>query len=351
VHGLVFDGPGEIRFAEDLPDPHIEQPGEAIVEVTAAGLCGSDLHPYEGREGARAGVVPGHEAVGVVREVGDAVTTLAPGERVLAAFTTSCGLCQPCRRGLSSRCRAGALFGWGDPDDPDQPALHGGQASLLRVPLADHTLVPLPPQVSDLDAVLLADNLPTGWAAVSRLGPVDGEVVVVLGLGSVGLCAVWAAHRLGAATVVAVDPVAARREQAARLGARTATPGEAADTVAELTDAEGAAGVVEAAGTDAAQRSALALVRAGGTVSLISVQTSAAFPFGPVEMYDHNLTVVSGRAPVRSLLDQLLPGLDPAALPTDVVVTHPQVALRDGPALYARFAARDDGIVKAVLRP
>ncbi|HSK25172.1 MAG TPA: alcohol dehydrogenase catalytic domain-containing protein [Egicoccus sp.] len=350
MQGLVFHGPGDVRYADHLPDPVVEQPGDAVVAVHAAGLCGSDLHPYEGREAARPGVVPGHEAVGTVTAVGADVRGVAPGDRVLVPFTTSCGSCAACRRGLSARCEFGALFGWGDPDDPTAPALHGAQAERLRVPHAGATLVRVPDGRSDADAVLLADNLPTGWIAVERLGAVTGEIVVVLGLGSVGLCAVWAARRLGATHVVGIDPVRARRERAEALGASAVAPEAAGAAVRDL-DPAGAAGVVDAAGTDAAQRSAVALVRAGGMVSLIAVQTATAFAFSPVTLYDRNLAVVSGRAPVRSVLDRLLPALDGVALPTDVIVTHPDAALADGPATYATFAARDGGLVKAVFRP
>ncbi|MFA9430997.1 alcohol dehydrogenase catalytic domain-containing protein [Egicoccus sp. AB-alg2] len=350
MHGLLLHAPHDVRHATDLPDPRVEAPGDAVVAVAASGLCGSDLHPYEGREPFRPDVVPGHEAVGVVVEVGDAVRGFGPGDRVLVPFTTSCGTCGPCRRGLSARCVHGALFGWGDPDDLTVPALHGGQAQHLRVPHADGTLVAVPDGRDDLDAVLLADNLPTGWTAVERLGDVRGATVAVQGLGSVGLCAVWSALRLGADRVVGIDPVAARRQRAERLGAVTAAPEAGPELVTEATG-EGVAGVVEAAGVTAAQAAAVRLVRPGGVVSLISVQTEEAFGFSPITLYDRNLTVVSGRAPVRSALDRLLAHLDGVALPTDVVITHPDVPLADGAATYATFAAREAGLVKAVFRP
>ncbi|MFA9446784.1 alcohol dehydrogenase catalytic domain-containing protein [Egicoccus sp. AB-alg6-2] len=350
MRGLVFHGPGDIRFDDALPDPVVEAPDDVVIEVTTAGLCGSDLHPYEGREAARPGVVPGHEAVGVVTATGPQVRDFHVGDRVLVPFTTSCGACSACRRGLSARCEHGALFGWGDPEDPDRPALHGGQAARLRVPLADGTLVAVPAARSDLDAVLLADNLPTGWVAVERLGDIHGQTVVVQGLGSVGLCAVWSAWQLGAAAVLGIDPVEHRRRRAERLGATTCAPDDAASATRELTR-EGVAGVVDAAGTAAAQRTAADLVRPGGTVSLIAVPTQEHFAVSPVAAYDRNLTIVAGRAPVRSLLGRLLDQLDGVALPTEVVVTHAEADLADGPAVYATFAAREADMVKAVFRP
>jgi alcohol dehydrogenase len=350
VRALVLEGPGRIVFRHDLRAPELSDATDALVAVRASGLCGSDLHPYEGREPARTGVVPGHEAVGEVLAVGDRVTGLRPGDRVLVPFTSSCGDCPRCRSGLSARCERGQLFGWGDPDDPSAPALHGGQAERLRVPLADGTLVVVPAHLDDLDAVLLTDNLPTGWAAVERTELTPGGPLVVVGAGSVGLCATWAASRLGAGPVVTVDPVAARRERAAELGALAVSPEEAEAAVRDLVPA-GAAAVVEAAGTAAAQRLAASVAAVGGTLSLISVQTGDRFGFRPVDVYDRNLTIRAGRAPVRSLLARLLPQLTGVALPTATIVTHPAVPLEDGPDLYRRFAAREGGLVKAVLRP
>ena len=346
MHGLVLDGVRAVTYRTDLDDPRVVEPSDVVVRVGRAGLCGSDLHPYEGREEVGFGVVPGHEVVGEVVAVGAQVGAVHRGDRVLVPFTTSCGRCAPCRRGLSSRCETGALFGYGDPAGR-RPPLHGGQAELLRVPLAAATLVPAPAGVSDVDALLLTDNFPTGWFAAERADFRAGETVAVVGLGSVGLCSVAAARALGAGRIVAVDTVADRRERAAELGAIALAPDEAA------AEAGIAAAVVEAAGSPAAQGLGLSLLRPGGTLSVIAVQTDPAFGFSPVQAYDANVTVRVGRAPVRSLLQRLLPEIVAGTIgvPGDLVLTHPDVALADGPEAYRRFAAREPGLVKVAFVP
>lgn len=346
MRGLTLDGVGLISFQRDLPEPAIESPTDAIVAIRRAGLCGSDLHPYEGREEVRFGVIPGHEVVGVVAEVGDEVDGFAAADRVLVPFTTSCGRCAACGIGLSSRCERGRLFGYGDPAGGEAGVLQGGQAEHMRVPLAGSTLVAVPPSITDEEALLLSDNFPTGWFAAQQADLRAGEAVAVIGLGSVGLCAVVAAQRLGADPVVAVDPVDDRRRRAGSLGATTMTSDEARE-------AHGFGSVIEAAGTISAQRLAFDLLRPGGTLSLISVQTADCFPFGPVEAYDRNLTVRVGRSPVRSLLDRLLPMVarDELSVPADVLVTHTDVSLEEGPAIYRRFAAREEGMVKVAFTP
>ena len=300
----------------------------------------------------RFGVVTGHEIVGEVVATGGAVTAVAVGERVLAAFTTSCGRCAPCRRGLTARCVRGELFGFGPADRPHAPALHGGQAELVRVPLADTTLVAVPPSLDDTAAVLLTDNLPTAWCAVERADPRPDAPVVVVGLGAVGLCAAAVAIRSDASAVLAVDPVPARRAAAARLGVHCARPEAAVEVLSALGSDEGAAAVVEAAGGHQAQALASELVRPGGTLSVIAVQTGSAFGFSPVDAYGRNLTVRFGRAPVRSALDRMLPdAVELARTLADVVITHPHVDLADGPATYERFARRAGGTIKAVFAP
>ena len=347
MRGLVLTGIEQVELRDDLTAPSLETATDAVVEVHRAGLCGSDLHPYLGREPVRFGVVPGHEVVGEVVAIGPAVRRFAVGDRVLVPFTTSCGGCEPCVRGLSSRCVHGRLFGYGPADRPEVPALHGGQAERVRVPLADGTLVAVPDGLRDVDALLLADNAPTGWYAAERAAAVPGDAVAVVGLGAVGLCTVAALRFLGGRRIVAVDPVADRRARAEELGARTLAPEDAEGLHATV------AAVVEAAGTRAAQRLAFELLRPGGTLSVIAVQTDERFAFDPVEAYDRNLTVRAGRAPVRSILDRLLPLVTTGdvVLPTDLVLTHPGLPLEEGPDAYRRFAEREPGLVKAAFRP
>jgi alcohol dehydrogenase len=272
------------------------------------------------------------------------------GDRVLVPFTTSCGACDACGRGLTARCQAGRLFGYGDPDHLDAPALQGAQAALVRVPSADTTLVVVPAGIEDPLALLLTDNLPTAWEAVQRAAPQDGQPLVVVGLGAVGLCAIAAARALGADPVLGIDPVPGRRAMAERLGAdATAAPDDAVATLRGTT----VGAVVEAAGAEAAQRLAFDLVSPGGILSIIAVQTADTFAFSPVEVYDTNLTIRAGRASVRATLDGLLPTLAAGALNTDVarVLTHVGVPLADGPAVYRRFADREDGLIKAAFAP
>ncbi len=346
MRGLVFDGPGEVRLADGLPEPRIEAPGDALIAVEAAGLCGSDLHPYLGSEPAGVGVVTGHEAVGHVLAVGAEVVDHRPGDRVLVPFSTSCGRCTNCRRGITARCADGQLFGWGPPAAP-ATGLDGGQAERLRVPLADTTLVAAPDHLDVATAVLCTDNLPTAWEAVARTGLVPGGAVIVVGLGAVGLCAVATARAQGADRVLAIDPVADRRARARTLGADAALPPELA------ADAEPVDCVVEAAGTTSAQGLAVRLTAPGGRCSVIAVQTAAAFACSPVEAYDRNLTLVFGRASVRTTLPRVLAALAAGQLPSPApsCVTHPDVPLIEGPEAYRRFAARHAGVVKMLLRP
>jgi alcohol dehydrogenase len=348
VEALVFEGSGRVVHRTDVPDPVPVDPGDAVVEVEAAGLCGSDLHPYLGREPARPGVVPGHEVVGRVAAVGPAVAGVRVGDRVVVPFSLSCGACVRCQAGLTARCVHAALLGWGDPD-PAGAVLHGGQAALVRVPMADGSLVRVGEALPAGAALLLADTLPTGWAAVARgeVGP--GAAVAVVGLGAVGLCAIVAARARGAARVVGIDPVAGRRAAAARLGAEVAAPDDAG-ALAAWRDVDVA---VDAAGPPAAQRLAASLLVPGGTLSLIAVQTDAVFAVTPVEAYGANLRITAGRAPVRALLDVLLPLVrrGDLAVPDEVVITHPGRPLAEGPDLYRRFAEREPGLIKATFTP
>ncbi len=223
MQGVCFRALGVVAW-EDVSTPRIEQPDDAVVAVEVAGLCGSDLHPFFGREtGLDPGTVMGHEFVGRVLEVGPDVRTVRAGDRVYAPFSTSCGRCMPCLSGLTSRCERGQLFGWRS----NGVGLHGGQAERVRVPLADGTLKPLPDGLSADAALLLGDNFSTACfcAEMAAIRP-DG-VTVVIGCGSVGLLGILAAQMSGAGAIVAVDPVPERRARAAALGAVAVEPGPA----------------------------------------------------------------------------------------------------------------------------
>jgi threonine dehydrogenase-like Zn-dependent dehydrogenase len=335
MRALVFEGPGLIAV-RDVPTPELVEDGDAIVRVTASGLCGSDLHPYLGREPVAPGTIPGHEAVGSVEAVGSAVTRFVPGRRVIVPFTTSCGRCDPCIRRVSARCERGQLFGWRDPSDPGV-GLHGCQAEYIRVPLADTTLVPAP-DVTDAAALLLTDNLPTAMAAIDRARPT--ESLTVVGLGAVGLCVVALARRLGVARILAVDPVSERTAAATVLGAEIGVAGESEPTAA----------VVEASGAAAAQRTAFESAAPGSVLSIISVQTASDFAFDPIEAYDRNLTVAWGRAPVRSILESHIDFLaEVAADVAETIVTRPDLPMSGGPEVYASFS--DRGFVKGSFDP
>ncbi len=335
MRALVFEGPGLIAV-RNVPEPELIEAGDAIVRVTASGLCGSDLHPYLGREPMAPGTITGHEAVGVVESTGSAVSRITAGQRVIVPVTTSCGSCDACTRNVSARCERGELLGWRDPSD-SRIGLHGCQAEFIRVPLSDTTLVPAP-DVDDAAALLLTDNLPTAMAAIDRSRAT--ESLTVVGLGAVGLCVVAIARRLGVRRIVAIDPVADRTAAALALGAEIGVAGESESTSA----------VVEASGASAAQRTAIESAAPGSVVSIISVQTSADFAFTPIEAYDRNLTVAFGRAPVRSILDSHRDLLaEVAGEVVDVIVTRRDLALSDGPAAYAAFA--DRSFLKGVFDP
>lgn len=344
MRGLVLAGPERIEFRADLPDPAIEAPGDALVSVRRAGICGSDLHPYHGREPIAFGIVPGHEAAGDVVEVGPEVSRFRPGDRVFLPFTTSCGRCTPCVSGLSSRCEAGQLFGWRAPGIDAAPGLGGTQAETVRVPLADTTLVGLADDQTYEDGVLLGDNFTTGYYCARQGGDLSRGLVVVVGCGTVGLSALVSARHLGARTVIAIDPVPARREAAVRLGAECAVPPNERP--------QGACAVLEAVGSESARRLAWEVSGPGATISSVGVATGG-HGFSPAEQYDKNLTVRGGRCPVRSLVPEILEAVrrDGLAVPTASLVELSPVALEDGPAAYRSFAARTGPALKPVLAP
>lgn len=344
MKGICFEGIERVAVRE-LPDPEIEDPGDVLVQVSLAGLCGSDLHPFFGREsGLDPGTVMGHELVGRVIAVGSGVRNLVAGDRVFAPFSTSCGDCFYCNRGLTSRCPRGQLFGW----RAGGIGLHGCQAEQVRVPLAEGTLMKLPEGVSDESALLLGDNFSTGFYCAEMAGVRSGEVYAVVGCGTVGQLAIVAALASGADHVVAVDLDPARREAAARLGADACGPEEVEQRVRDLTEGRGADAVMELVGLPAAQHLAFRLMRPGGILSVIGCHCTPDFAFSPVDAYDRNLTYRTGRCPARAYMEKLTPRVAAGEFSLDHLITH-RFGIEDGVEAYDVFAGRRDGCVKAVI--
>jgi threonine dehydrogenase-like Zn-dependent dehydrogenase len=347
MRGLVFHAPGDVRV-EAVDEPRLRGPGEALVRVTATAVCGSDLHVYRGVErGLDAGTVLGHEFVGVIEEVSAGVD-LPPGRRVVAPFTTSCGDCFYCRRGLSARCERGELFGWLQ----EGRGLQGAQAERVRVPLAATTLVAVPDGLPDALALLAGDVLATGSFAADLAGVESGSVVVVLGCGPVGLMAVVACRARGAARIFAVDRVAERLALAERFGGEPLSF-DRIDPVAAVRDGtqgRGADAVLEIVGSPQATRMAVDLVRPGGTIAAVGVHTEEQFAFPPGEAYDKNLSYRAGRCPARRYLEPLLASMaaDHGAL--DAIWTH-RMPLAAAAAAYELFDSRRDGCIKVLLEP
>ncbi|HEY1466220.1 MAG TPA: alcohol dehydrogenase catalytic domain-containing protein, partial [Acidimicrobiales bacterium] len=257
---VVIDGPHHVRVVE-APDAVPPDADGVVVAVDATAICGSDLHFYDGDIPVGPGFSVGHEFLGTVVEVGSRVRRFGTGDRVLTASVAGCGHCDGCATGDPVTCVEGPkVFGSG--------ALPGGQASAVAVPSADFQLLAIPEGLGDEAALLLTDNLNTGWIGAKRADIPAGGTVVVLGLGAVGLCAVRAAFALGAGQVLAADPVAGRRALAADSGA-IPIEGSTVEAVREATGGRGADAVIDAVALDTTLTDALTCVRAGGTVSVI----------------------------------------------------------------------------------
>lgn len=348
VKSLTFQGKTRISY-ESVADPRIETDTDVVIDVRLTAICGSDLHPYHEREkGLDHGTVMGHEAVGVVVEVGKGVRRLAKDDLVFGPFTTSCGDCFYCARGLTCRCTKGQLFGWVE----NGKGLQGLQAEVARVPLADTTLARVPDDVTAEEALLLGDVLSTGYYCAERAGITPDGDYVVLGCGPVGIMAIIGARELGAERVHAVDTVPERLALAARAGAIPIDRSvqDAVAIVRDATDGRGVDAVLEAVGSRAAARLALDLVRPGGTLSCVGVHSEKGFAFEPSEAYDKNLTFRIGRCPARHLMERLTDVVRRRRREILATISH-RMPLHDGARAYQMFDNKEDGCTKVVLTP
>lgn len=316
MRAVIFKGLREV-VVEDRPKPTIQDEKDAIVKVRYTAVCGrlvpllpletaltkstSELHVFRGHQPSATGFIMGHEFTGVVDTIGSDVKELRPGDSVVCPFTVSCGLCFYCKHGYSSRCEKSMLFGCS--------LLDGAQAEYVRVPLADTTAVKAPQGIEHLKLCLMADIFPTGcFAAYNALGKSDPElarqsVVVLIGCGPVGLCALIAALEYKPKALLAIDGIPSRLATAGRLGAEPwnyQTNKEGIfGRVEELTEGRGADVVIEVVGHSDALEMGFELLRPWGTISSVGVHNGQ-IPWTGNQAYGKNLTIQMGRCPVRS---------------------------------------------------
>jgi threonine dehydrogenase-like Zn-dependent dehydrogenase len=393
MRAVSWQGKRDVRV-ETFPDPKIEAPTDAIIEVSSTNICGSDLHLYEVL-GAfmRPGDILGHEPMGIVREVGAEVTNLAVGDRVVIPFQISCGSCFMCDRQLYTQCETtqvrehgtgAALFGYSEL----YGSVPGGQAEYLRVPHADFTHVKVPEGPPDSRFVYLSDVLPTAWQAVAYADIPDGGTVAVLGLGPIGDMSARIATRLGY-RVIGVDLVAERLARAAARGVEVIDAGAADAPIGEVirarTDGRGADSVIDAVGMEAhgspiakalqqmtallpdavakplmqkagidrldALYTAIDAVRRGGTISIIGVYGGAADPLPLLTLFDKQVQLRMGQANVKRWVPDIMPLLvDDDPLGVDDFATH-VLPLEKAPWAYDALQKKADGAVKVILRP
>ncbi|WP_406690827.1 alcohol dehydrogenase catalytic domain-containing protein [Saccharopolyspora sp. ID03-671] len=305
MRATLMYGAGDVRV-EDVPDPVLQQPTDALVRVLRACVCGSDLHPYHGKPASETGSPMGHEFLGVVEELGSEVSGLSKGDVVIAPFMWADNTCDFCREGLQTSCRNGG--GWGS------PGVGGGQAEAVRVPQAQGTLVKAP---VDEDSPLLpslltlSDVFPTGYHCASTAGVGEGKTVTVIGDGAVGLCAALSARLLGAERIILMGRHEDRTDLGVEFGATDVVPERGEEGIAhvqELTGGDGTHAVLEAVGYLNAYDTALGVVRPGGSISRVGVPQYTEGNIGR-DPFMKNVTLTGGVAPARAYIERLLPAV------------------------------------------
>lgn len=337
MRALTYAGPGTVRVY-DVPMPELKRPTDALVRVRLAGLCGSDLHIVRGKvPEVGEGTVLGHEFVGDVVEAGEAAD-VEVGRRYLGGFFAACGACRSCLRRQWRNCASYQVFGHG----ATLGSLDGAQAEYVRVPLARHTLMPVPDSVSDRDALFCCDILPTAWTAMDQAGIRPGDTVAVVGAGPVGLMTIMAAGHFGAARVVVVDPGVERRAAARELGADAFGPDELDAAVALVSTGDGDEGadvVVEAAGVPSSLQVAWRLARRGGTIALVGMLIEEQWPASAGETWLKWLTIRPIFGDAYSYRPALLALMAAGRLQPSQVLSE-VFPLTEGVDAYARLASQ-----------
>jgi threonine dehydrogenase-like Zn-dependent dehydrogenase len=340
---LMFKS-GDVRV-EEVPDPVLQEPTDAILRVTYACVCGSDLHPYHDLEDTPEGRRMGHEAIGVVEQVGEEVTTLKPGDTVIVPFAWSDNTCAFCRDGITTSCVHGGFF---------DGASSATQAEKLRVPQADGTAVVIPAGTDESlmpSLLTLSDVYLTGHHAAHQGGVGPGKTVTVIGDGAVGLSAVLAAKQLGAETIILMGRHTSRTDLGQTFGATHVVAERGEDGVAkvmEITGGEGSHVVLEAVGHMPAYEQAYGIVRPGGVISRVGVPQYEEAPVGFLSLFGKNATLTGGPATIRAYLEGALPQvLDGTINPGQVF--DRELPLSDIAEAYRLMDSRE--ALKVLIRP
>lgn len=348
MRALVYRGPNSVEVAE-VPDPDLPDDRGAVVLVRTAGICGSDLHIYHGRGFSEdTGFCVGHEAVGEIVELGESVSTLQLGTRVLVPGSVGCSECGNCAQGLVSRCAKNDS--WLKASYGLHSGLPGSQAELLAVPHAATNLVPIDDSISDAAAIFLTDNAPTAWYGARRARITPGDTVAVIGLGPVGLMAVQSALLMGAARVLCVDVVTDRLNRAEAIGGQAVAGPDFRAAIRASTGGRGPDVVLEAVGSDETIDLALRVVRLGGRVSVVGVSQTTNFPFNLHMAQVKELEFAIGLCSVQYELKTLLPLAANGRFDFESIVSH-RLPLSEGSGAYKMFAERQNGVSKILLDP
>jgi threonine dehydrogenase-like Zn-dependent dehydrogenase len=343
MKATLMYGAGDVRV-ETIPDPTILQPGDAVVRVVVACVCGSDLHPYHSMDATDEGVPMGHEAIGVVEETGSEVIGVAKGDLVIVPFAFSDNTCPICRDGFQTACPHGGFFS-------------GLQAELIRVPQASGTLVVVPGGRDSIDEALLpslltlSDVYLTGYHAAFMAKVRPGQTVTVIGDGAVGLSAVLSAKRMGAEQIILMGRHQMRTDLGRAWGATDVVPErgqEGVDRVLELTGGAGSHAVLEAVGHMPAYEQSYGIVRAGGVISRVGVPQYEDAPIGFGSLFGKNITLTGGPAPVRAYIDEHVPLVLDGTIEPGKVFDR-TVSLDDVPEGYRVMDARE--ALKVLVRP
>ena len=349
MKAITLHGTGDVRV-ESVADPKVAAPTDAVVRITTSAICGSDLHQYHGRvPGIEPGVVMGHEFMGIVEEVGLAVTRVKKGDRVLAPFSISCGQCEWCRMRLPTQCSTTGRAVFGGRFGKQYP---GGQAEAIRVPFADYMCEKVPVGMTDEQVFFLGDILSTGYVCAENAGIRPGDTVAVFGAGPVGLLALQSAHLFGPSRVFAVDRVGYRLKLAEELGAVPVNldTGDPAEQLRGLTGGRGPDAVLECVGHETPFAQAIQSVRAGGTVSSVGVYVEASIGFPAREAFFKDLTLKMGICNARNYIVPLMPLIQAGKLQPTRIITH-TIPLGDAPRGYAIFDKKEDRAIKVMLKP